>query len=236
MNIRKIRQKTIVDQVMSQIKELIASGKYNPGDKIPTELELAESFGVGRSSIREAIKIFNYMGVLESRAAKGTYVQERSNISTEALTWSLLLGQDDKEEMIDLRGAIESGCILQLTENLKNRQAGAMETVKKLESIVTSMKQALLSESREQMIEYDFQFHYTIIEDSGNTLFVSLYNTLRSFLYDEIDQSQTDYSDPSLIPEEHRALIEAFKTGDRMAAQTAYESHIRNIKTRLAHR
>ena len=86
MPLKKVKQKTVVDQVMDQIKELIASGEYKPGDKIPTEMELAKDFGLGRSSIREAIKIFNYLGVLESRAAIGTIVRERSQISTEALT------------------------------------------------------------------------------------------------------------------------------------------------------
>ena len=61
MSIEKIKKTTIVEQVMEQIKALIASGAYKSGDKIPTELELAESFGVGRSTIREAIKIFNHL-------------------------------------------------------------------------------------------------------------------------------------------------------------------------------
>ena len=116
MSIEKIKKTTIVEQVMEQLKALIASGAYKSGDKIPTELELAESFGVGRSTIREAIKIFNYMGVLKSQAAKGTYVEERSNISSESLTWSLLLGEDELNEMIDLRGSIEIWAMLKLSE------------------------------------------------------------------------------------------------------------------------
>ena len=93
----KIRQQTVVAQVMGEIRELIASNAYAAGDKIPTEKELAERFGVGRSSIREAIKIFTYLGVLESRAALGTFVRDRSQISSEALSWSLLLGNDELE-------------------------------------------------------------------------------------------------------------------------------------------
>jgi len=66
-----ISQNTIVAQVMAHIKELIAGGKYRPGDRLPTEQELATLFGVGRSSIREAIKVFQHMGIVESKAAKG---------------------------------------------------------------------------------------------------------------------------------------------------------------------
>mgnify|MGYP001412241314 CR=1 FL=1 len=50
----KIKQKTIVQQVMEQIKDFVASGALKPGDRLPTEIELAKSFGVSRSSIREA--------------------------------------------------------------------------------------------------------------------------------------------------------------------------------------
>jgi GntR family transcriptional repressor for pyruvate dehydrogenase complex len=98
---------------MDKIRELIASGRFKTGDRIPTEGELAEMLGIGRSSIREAIKVFNYLGVLDSQTAKGTFVCERSRISAEALTWSILLGQDDYYDLIDTRGADERLKILQ---------------------------------------------------------------------------------------------------------------------------
>lgn len=107
MVLDKIKPQTVVDQVMEQIKELIASGHYKPGDKIHTEAKLAERFGIGRSSIRQAITIFNYLGVFKSKASQGTFVQERAQISIEAITWSLLLGEDELEEMVDLRGSIK---------------------------------------------------------------------------------------------------------------------------------
>ena len=75
MRSNAIRQQTVVTQVMGEMRNLIASGAYVPGDRIPTEKELAERFGVGRSSIREAIKIFNYLGILSSKAALGTFVR-----------------------------------------------------------------------------------------------------------------------------------------------------------------
>ena len=79
---------------MEKIKELIASGEYTTGGRLPTEQEMAERFGVGRSSIREAIKTFNYLGVLESKTAKGTFVCDSNSISSETLTWAILLGTD----------------------------------------------------------------------------------------------------------------------------------------------
>jgi len=115
-----IKPKTVVEQVMEKIKELIASGQFGVSDQIPTEAELAQMFGIGRSSIREAIKVFNYLGILESRKAKGTFVCDRTNISTEAITWSLLLGKNDIYEIIEMRESIELWCLTVLTERYKN--------------------------------------------------------------------------------------------------------------------
>ncbi len=236
MSIKKIKKTTVVEQVMEQIKALISSGAYKPGDKIPTELELAESFGVGRSSIREAIKIFNYMGVLKSQAAKGTYVEERSNISSESLTWSLLLGEDELNEMIDLRGSIEIWAMFKLSDEILSGSSGGLAVVEELKTIVETMKDSARKKDRAKLIEADFQFHNTIVQGCKNTLFTSLFETLRSFLYDEIKQSQLDYTDLSKIPAEHELMLDALLTGEKAAVYSAYSDHISNIKERLRHR
>ena len=236
MSVTKIRQKTVVEQVMAQIKGLIASGEYKSGDKIPTELELAEIFGVGRSSIREAVKIFNYLGVLKSQAAKGTYVQERSNISTEALTWSLLLGNDEMEEMIDLRGAIELWSILALTKKISNGSNEALEVVKALEHIVGQMNISVQKGLFEKLIEADFQFHNTIIKAQENAQFYSLYQTLRSFLVEEMRTSQEDYQNPAQIPEEHSSIVKAISSGNSETVLLKYTDHIENTKRRVQNR
>lgn len=236
MSIKKIKKTTVVEQVMEQIKALISSGAYKPGDKIPTELELAESFGVGRSSIREAIKIFNYLGVLKSQAAKGTYVEERSNISSESLTWSLLLGDDELNEMIDLRGSIEIWAMFKLADEISVNSKIGLTVVEDLKTIVETMRSSALKKERTNLIEADFQFHNIIVQGCKNTLFTSLFETLRSFLYDEIKQSQLDYTDLSKIPAEHDLLLSALLTGEKSSVYSAYSDHISNIKERLRNR
>ncbi len=236
MSIKKIKKTTVVEQVMEQIKALISSGAYKPGDKIPTELELSESFGVGRSSIREAIKIFNYMGVLRSQAAKGTFVEERSNISSESLTWSLLLGDDELNEMIDLRGSIEIWAMFKLTDEINAKSSEGQSVVNNLKKIVETMNNSALLNDRANLIEADFQFHNIIIKGCNNTLFTSLFETLRSFLYDEIKQSQLDYTDLTQIPKEHDLLLNAVLTGKKSSVYSAYSDHISNIKERLQKR
>ncbi len=233
MPIKKIKKTTVVEQVMEQIKTLIASGAYKPGDKIPTELELSESFGVGRSSIREAIKIFNYMGVLRSQAAKGTFVEERSNISSESLTWSLLLGEDELNEMIDLRGSIEIWAMFKLVDEISAKRSGGLVVVQELKTIVKNMRSFAIKKDRVSLIEADFQFHNIIIQGCSNNLFSSLFETLRSFLYNEIEKSQLDYTDLAMIPTEHKLLLNSLLSGEKSVVYSAYSDHISNIKERM---
>ena len=231
--VQKIKQKTVVEQVMEHIKELIASGKYKPGDKIPTENELAERFGIGRSSIREAIKIFNYLGVLESKAAKGTFLSDRANISAEALSWSILLGKEEQQELIETRGAIELWSIITLTHLQHEDPEKVTVIIKELQEQVDHMKMSLDAGQRENMIEADYNFHNIIVKSTGNALFYSIYKTLKSFMYEEIDQSQSDYNDPAMIVSEHQQIIDTIGTGEVSNSVDTFSSHIENIKNRL---
>jgi len=233
MPLKKVKQKTVVDQVMDQIKELIASGEYKPGDKIPTEMELAKDFGLGRSSIREAIKIFNYLGVLESRAAIGTIVRERSQISTEALTWSLLLGEDEFEEMVDLRGAIELRCMCKIAQMINDGEKESNILIANLEEIVEKMKAAAAKKDYQTISELDLGFHRLVIEAGGNELFDSLYETLKAFLKEEVETTNLNYQNPDEIWQEHQELLDAIKTGDKKVVLVEYEDHLKNILLHL---
>jgi len=218
---------------MERLKDLISSGAYKPGDKLPTENELAAQLGVGRSSIRETIKVFNYLGVLESKSAKGTCVCSRSSISREALTWALLLGKDDIEMVIDLRAAIELWSYLQLTIRSRETPDALAPIITSLRSILDTMAEAIAADDSAAVIQADYDFHRRIITGVSNTLFVDFYDMLRSFLLKEIEKSQNQYTDRSKILAEHRELLDALISGDLQMAENAFMSHIENIKTLL---
>ena len=226
----KIRQKTIVQQVMDHMKQLIAEGVYTAGDKIPTEQELSKQLGVGRSSIREAIKIFNHLGVMESKSALGTFVCERSNISKEALTWALLLGNDEIDEVIELRGAIELWSFTRLTMMNGSNPEEAKPHVELLAQELERMKSCIENGEKERLIEADYDFHSHVIRSSNNPLFVEMYGILRSFMIHEIEKTQGRYAVSERILEEHRQLLQAVESGDASKAEGAYIKHINNIK------
>lgn len=230
---QKIQRLTVVHQVMEQIRSMIASGEYQPGDRLPTEQQLAERFGLGRSTIREAIKIFNYLGILESRTARGTYICDRTSISAEALTWSVLLGTRELSELIEIRGALELWSILRFTEAVGRQEEGALQALEQLRRLVEKMRQAGSDRRDEGRIDADYEFHQIIIMVGGNSVFSSIYSTLRSFMKEEISRSQDKYPDPRVIAEEHQTIVDALGGGNPAEAERVCLGHIENIKQRI---
>ncbi|MGM0432759.1 MAG: FadR/GntR family transcriptional regulator [Spirochaetota bacterium] len=229
----KIRQRTVVDQVMQHMKQLIAEGVYTPGDKIPTEHELSEEFGVGRSSIREAIKIFNYLGVTRSMAARGTYISDRSHISTESLTWALLLGNDELDEVLEMRGAMELWSFIRLTELKKTDPAAAQAHIDELQKQLERMEAAILYGEDADLIQADYDFHLEIINSGKNRLFTELYLVLTSFTLREIERTHLKFEVQQSILEAHRTLLKAVVSGDITQAELTCINHINAIKTLL---
>lgn len=234
MQIKPVKQKTVVFQVMEQLKEMISSGQLKSNDKMPNEYELAELFGVGRSTIREALKIFQYLGIIELRNPKGTFICESSNISSESLTWSMLLGKKDFTDLIELRMVLEHQGLWYLMSYHKENEKLLAETVAKLRTEVRLMEEAIITGDLEKRINADYSFHKHIIEVSGNQVFNNLYETMKSFMYEEITTSQTDVTDTRAIVENHTSLINSILNDSYYEATEKFRTHIKDIDSLLS--
>jgi len=229
----KIKQNTIVEQVMEKIKELIASGQYKVGDKLPTESELGQMFGIGRSSVREAIKIFNYLGILESRTAKGTYVCSRSHISSESLSWAVLLGSNEMQELVETRAAIELWSVIQLADKYRSDSPKYQKYIDQLGQIIINMRNATNDRNYDNTIELDFQFHDVIISSSENSLFISIYHTLRSFMLASSLKIHQDSHVLSTLPDIHEQLLQAILSRNALDVILEMQNHILITKEKL---
>jgi GntR family transcriptional repressor for pyruvate dehydrogenase complex len=115
----KQKRTSVVADVMLKLKELIISDEYHVGDKIPTEAELAQRFGIGRSSIREAIKVFQYLGIVETRVPKGTFLCKDNTMAAELLTWFSILEKKTIYEILEFREVFEQRGLLNILDNYK---------------------------------------------------------------------------------------------------------------------
>ena len=233
-NEEKIYQKTVVAQVMERIKELISSGYYKVGDRLPTEQELAERFGIGRSSIREAIKIFQYLGVLESRVPKGTFLCGRSQIAVEAISWSILLGDKEMWEILELREVIEERCFMHLMTRFIRDPKSVELTLQALRKEVENMMSAAKKSSLADMILADYNFHAIIIREGGNKVFWAIYQTLYSFMKEEIRRTYEAMTDLMDVYYDHKDILDTIMNRDLQKAVARHNAHFLRIKGLLS--
>lgn len=225
MEDKKIKRKSIVTEAMLQIKELIASNKYQIGDKIPTELELSQTFGIGRSSIREAIKVFQYLGILETRVPKGTFIRKSSTMAAELITWFTIIEQKSVYEIIEMREVFEQKGILNIVGYFSTEPERAYNAIHRLEEQVEQMENAINSFHFENISNADYNFHYNIIQETNNTIFLSIFKLLHKFTRDEMLKTHEKYTDIHKLVEEHRVIIEAIKTKDPLKALQIHAEH-----------
>jgi len=219
---------------MDRLKVLITSGTYKVGDKIPTEQELAERFGIGRSSIREALKIFQHLGILEARVPKGTFLQPRSRISTEAITWALLLGEDDMWEIIELREVIEQRAFAKVMGKRASAPREFAQIMEALQSEIIKMERNVRAKSLGDLVQADLAFHSIIIRSGGNKLFSDILKTLNSFMLEEIRKTFKDMKDLSEVFRDHQEIVDRMLSATVEEAILRHNSHFSRIKSLLA--
>jgi len=229
-SLTRIKQKTIVQQVMEQIKDFVASGTLKPGDRLPTEIELARIFGVSRSSIREALKIFSYLGVFDSLPKRGTVLCDHSSISNEALTWTFLLGEKDFDDLIELRKAIEQEAWLTLLEMRARDREATEPAVERLRAVTLQMKKAVEDKDINALELADYSFHQTVIDATQNNQYINLFKTLKAFTLEEIRKSNIYRNFSKLIYIEHMQIQKAFEKGDAMKLLSLFRTHINKTK------
>lgn len=166
--LKKVNSESVVQQIINSLTEAMISRQLRPGDKIPTETELAGEMGVGRNSVREAIKILVYLGVLEIRRAEGTFVCEGfSESMIDPMIYGIILDKADSyENLMELREMMEVG-VMQLA--MKKLCDGDL---KRLEDKLAQMKAIVLEEppDAEKFFLEDNEFHDMITDMGQNPL------------------------------------------------------------------
>ena len=178
--LRPINNTSIVQRVIDRLTKAMIHKELRPGDKIPTEMELAASFGVGRNSVREAIKILTSFGVLEIRRPEGTFVVEGfSNRMLDPLLYGIILNESDSiESLKELREWMDWG-ILNLAVTKSEE-----EDIKLIEERLEALKTALSRQDVEEILAADNNFHLALADATHNPLFVQMADLVRKLTSD----------------------------------------------------
>jgi GntR family transcriptional repressor for pyruvate dehydrogenase complex len=205
-----------------QILGQIADGALRPGDRLPTESQLLGQLGVGRSTLREALRSLSGMGVLDIRHGHGVYVADGAAQSgLRRLDWALLLGSREMLNLVEARKALE----IQIAQLAAERAT---------ESDLACMRGCLdrLREAITRQDEYaaDVDFHLAAVaQATQNDVFVRLVRTIRELIQHMLWQSPARRS--SRV-EEHARILRAIEDGDPVAAAQAVHEHFYETEER----
>ena len=174
--LRPIDNTSIVQQVIDRLTYAMIYKELRPGDKLPTEMELAASFGVGRNSIREAIKILVSFGVLDIRRPEGTFVASGfSDKMINPLLYGIILDQSDSiDSLKELREWVDFG-ILELA-----MEKAAPEDLFQLEEQLQQLFKAIDGGDAEKVFRADDEFHEAISITAHNSLLAQIAKLVRT--------------------------------------------------------
>lgn len=159
--------KTLAEQVADGIMNLIQETPYKAGDKLPTEKELCESTGVGRNTVREALKILASRNVLEIRQGAGTFVSEKQGIPDDPLGFSMV---NDHVKLT--RDLLQVRIMLEPQIAALAAQCAKEHEIRELEEILEEMEAAM--KKREDYSELDTKFHTKIAQCTHNIVMENL--------------------------------------------------------------
>ncbi|HXZ39595.1 MAG TPA: FadR/GntR family transcriptional regulator [Terriglobales bacterium] len=217
-----IRRNKVYEEVARQLERIILK-KLHPGDKLPSERELAENLGVSRSSIRDAIRSLELLGLVEPRQGAGTVVREISaDTLMNPLTNVLRHKMELVGELLDFRKMLEPPLAARAATHASDEELEEMEEILR--------RQETKLRGGELAIEEDSEFHYSIAMASGNSVVLKVLDVLMDLLRDTRERSLQLEGRPQKSLAGHRRVLAAIKRRDAEAAKAAMRRHIEDVE------
>lgn len=222
MTFQQIRPQKGSEIVLQQIKMQIETGTYAPGSKLPTVVELAASFQVGRSTIREALSGLKAIGWVDIRHGGGTFVTNPLPIDSS----SLFDQGQTLQEVQEVRRFIEAGC----ASLAASRRTEVNLTA--LRQILSTMEASL--ENEEESEQADIRFHLEIAKASHNSLMIGMMESLTERLQQSMKASRrlwffAERASAEKLLQEHRDIVDAIETKDEQLAAAKMSQHIHKV-------
>lgn len=210
--------KPLVETVADRLIEYILKNEMQPGDKLPNEFALAEKLSVGRSTLREAVKMLAFRNILEVRQGAGTFVSEKKlGVSEDPL--GLMFVRDQKKLLYDL---LEIRITIEPRLAALAAQHGTEESVAELRELCEQVEKKILA--GENHLAEDVAFHSKIAEMSDNIVAGHLVPIIQQAIYLFIDVTNSRLASETI--ETHRRLTEAISRGDSIGASDAMLLHL----------
>jgi len=217
-----VRKNKVYEEVAQQIERLILK-KLRPGDKLPSERELAEMLKVSRSSIRDAIRGLELRGLVEPRQGAGTIVRE-SAVEPLANPFASALKRRKEmvSELLDFRKMLEPPLAARAATH------ASADEISELEEIL--QRQEAKQSQGEPAVAEDAEFHYSVALASGNSVVLKVLDIIMDLLRETRERSLQVEGRPQKSLAGHRRILAAIKRHDAEGAKSAMRRHIEDVE------
>ena len=217
-----VRKNKVYEEVAQQIERLILK-KLRPGDKLPSERELAEMLKVSRSSIRDAIRGLELRGLVEPRQGAGTIVRESAvEPLANPFAGALKRRKEMVSELLDFRKMLEPPLAARAATHASADEILEMEEILQRQDAKQSQGEPAVAE--------DAEFHYSVALASGNGVVLKVLDIIMDLLRDTRERSLQVEGRPQKSLAGHRRILAAIKRHDAEGAKSAMRRHIEDVE------
>lgn len=208
--------------ILNALEEMIVTGEVQPGDRLPTERELAERFGVGRNSVREAIRQLSMLGLVEAYQGGGTFVAQTTSASLVRPFLNVVqFGGATADKIMEFRIIFEPA--VAALAAMRARQDDLVGLQEALEAFETA-----IAAGSDDAAGQDTRFHHLVAAATGNAVFAAIESALMELLHAFRQQAllRAAYNPGDAAVHGHRDVYERIATGDAHGAADAMRAHL----------
>ncbi|MCZ7663737.1 MAG: FadR family transcriptional regulator [Thermoleophilia bacterium] len=225
---KPVRPRRLADEAREQIEELVRSGRIEAGAKLPPERELMALLSVSRTSLREAIRALESVGMLRVVPGRGTFVSEQSAASLAQDWYTWLLGhKQEVVQILEVHEALEVKVAELAAERIDDEGAA------QLAEYLDAMARAVEQKDHAALVAADAGFHRGIREAGGNVIIARILNDLEDHVLDARRAIMSIPSRVQRVISDHRAILEGIAASDPEAAALATLLHVRRSKEEI---
>lgn len=211
--LRPVERTSTASVVARQLLDELSKDQFVSGTRLPSEREMADTLGVGRSTLREAMSALDLLGIIEVRPGSGSYLRaDSSQLLPQALKWGLALGQPENQDLIEVREHLEV-----LAASLAAKRADDAD-VARLEVLVQAMRDA--GSNVEAFVDADIAFHLETAIIARNSVLEGVLESIRALLEAWFDRTLRVEGTMSETLREHELVFEAIKNRDPDEAES----------------
>lgn len=219
-------RETLTETIAKRMIYLLTQGKYKPGDRLPSEFELAKEFEVGRGAIREALKALAIVGLIRVDRGKGTFVRERSDFLVRPISMGLQAG-------IEPRSLVESRKLIEVELAGLAAERAAPDQIQAIQLYLDRMAATMEANQVEDYLQADVDFHFAIASAARNPILSQFLTLIRNLMREWILASLLKPDAASEAYQHHRRILNAIRARRPAAAKKAMADHLSAMGKRL---